>query len=192
MPRSLRHPSPSGFFHVTSRALRPLRLFEDEDDCAAFDHALARAHRLDGLEIHAYCLMGTHFHLVVRSAPDVLSCAMRRLKGWYAYTLNAKRGRRGPVFDRRYSAGAVATEAHAYATVVYVALNPVRAGLVEHPDEWPYGSHRAHAGLDARPVWLAAPSELAGWSSERAYRAAIDEAVDEVRRRRRQGWLDDG
>ena len=110
MPRPLRSPSPSGLFHVTSRALRPLHLFADADECLLFQHALARVHAKDGLEIHAYCLMGTHFHLLVRSEPDVLTRSMRRLKGWYAHELNAKRGRCGPVFDGRYTARAVASE----------------------------------------------------------------------------------
>src|SRR5262245_2576175 len=125
MPRALREPSPSGFFHLTSRAVRPLHLFADPADCALFRHGLARAHVEDGLEIHAYCLMGTHFHLVVRARPDVLARSMQRLKGWYAHGFNARRSRVGPVFDGRYASHAVDSDAHACAAVVYIALNPL-------------------------------------------------------------------
>jgi putative transposase len=142
-----------------------------------FGHGLARIHAEDGLRVYAYCLMGTHFHLIVGAEPDVLGRSMRRLKGWYAYELNARRNRAGPVFDGRYEARALATETHVWAAVVYVAVNPVRAGLKPHPDLWPYGSHRAHAGLEGRPPWLAPVDELGLFQHSGSYREAVDEAV---------------
>ncbi len=185
MTRPVRIPSPTGFFHVTSRALQPLRLFADRSDCLSFLHGLARTHTEDSLEIHAYCLMGTHFHLVVRAEPDVLRRSMKCLKGWYALGLNARCGRVGPVFDGRYRAFPVKTEAHAAAAIVYLALNPVRAGITRHPDEWPYSSHRAHAGLEARPHWLASLDRLALFASAASYRDAIDAAVQQIRNEER-------
>src|SRR5207249_2444292 len=172
VPRAQRVPSVSGFFHVTSRALRPLRLFADRDDCVLFLQALSRAHAEHSLEVHAYCLMGTHFHLVVRAQSDALTRSMRGLKGWYGHELNRRRGRAGPVFDGRYFANAVATEEHASAAIVYVALNPVRAGLTQDPDQWPFSSYRAHAGLEPRPKWLAPLEGLGLFSHEAAYRDA--------------------
>jgi REP element-mobilizing transposase RayT len=119
VPQQSRAESPTGFFHVTSRALQPLMLFEDTLDYTAFLHGLARAVRKDGLELHAYCLMGTHFHLLVRADAAVLSSSMRRLKGWYTQMTNDRRGRVGRYsthglehchWRRRYRQ-AVATEA---------------------------------------------------------------------------------
>jgi putative transposase len=177
VPRAIRVRSPTGLYHVTSRAIRPLHLFADAADCMVFGHGLARIHAEDGLRVYAYCLMGTHFHLIVGAEPDVLGRSMRRLKGWYAYELNARRNRAGPVFDGRYEARALATETHVWAAVVYVAVNPVRAGLKPHPDLWPYGSHRAHAGLEGRPPWLAPVDELGLFQHSGSYREAVDEAV---------------
>ncbi|TML67953.1 MAG: hypothetical protein E6G14_11310 [Actinobacteria bacterium] len=187
MPRAERVPSVSGFFHVTSRASRPLRLFADRDDCVLFLQALSRAHAEHGLETHAYCLLGTHFHLVVRAEPDALTRSMRVLKGWYAHELNRRRGRVGPVFDGRYFATEIATEEHAGAAMVYVALNPVRAGLTQHPDHWPFSSHRAHAGLDTRPEWLMPLERLGLFSHEADYRNAIAGAVRQLRSSRAVG-----
>jgi REP element-mobilizing transposase RayT len=103
MVRTVRTASPTGLYHVTSRAVRPMRLFLDASDCAAFRHSLALVHADDPWRLFAYCLMGTHFHLVVRAEPDALAQAMRRVKGWYALELNRRRGRSGPVFRRQLS-----------------------------------------------------------------------------------------
>ena len=125
-------------------------------------------------------MMGTHCHLIARAEPDVLSRAMRRLKGWYAHELNRRRCRKGPVFDSRFDARPLATEAHAHAAIVYVAVNPVRARLERHPDLWPFGSHRAHACLEPRPDWLAPVEELGVFRSVGAYRDAVDHEVARI------------
>jgi len=156
-------------------------LFSDGSDCRSFLHGLARAHEEDDLEIHAFCLMGTHFHLVARAEPEVLRRSLQRLKGWYALNFNRKRGRAGPVFDGRYRALPLEMEPHATAAVIYLALNPVRAGLAAHPDQWPFGSHRAHACLEARPHWLAPLDRLGLFASAETYREAVALAVDDLR-----------
>jgi REP element-mobilizing transposase RayT len=178
MPRPLRAPSPTGLFHVTSRAVAPLRLFADPVDCDAFRHGLSLVAGA-GVRVFAFCLMGTHFHLLVRAEPEELAAAMRRLKGWYAHTFNKRRGRVGPVFDERYDARPIVSERHGVAAAVYIDLNPVRAGLRSHPAQWTQSSYRCNAGLEPRPVWLAPLSELGllGDTEERvaaAYRELVD------------------
>ncbi len=156
---------------MTSRAIAPVTLFEDDLDYTAFVHGLERAIREDGLQVQAYCLLGNQFHLLVRSGADVLSTSMRRLKGWYAHLLNDRRERYGPIFDARYGAAAIRSERHAYAALVYIAVKPVRAGLVSHPDDWPWASHRAHAELVPRPDWLLPLGELG--IDPHSYRCAV-------------------
>jgi len=173
---------------VTSRGIRPLRLFADATEYELFRHGLALTHARDGWRIYAYCLMGTHFHLVAGADPDVMARAMGR-RGWYAHELNLSRGRCGPVFDGRYAARPLATEAHACATAVYLAVNPVRAGLRSHPDEWPFASHLAHAGLEPRLPWLEPVDSLGLFVDVGAYRAAVDAAVDRIRPERGSGLL---
>ena len=180
MSRAARTLSPTGLYHVTSRAIKPLRLFQDAVDCAIFRDALALTHSEDGPRILAYCLMGTHFHLVLRAEGNVLPRSMGRLKGWYAHKLNRRRSRTGPVFDQRYHAVALATESHACAAVVYLAVNPVRAGICARPELWPFGSHRAHAGLEPCPPWLEPVNELGWFQTADSYGKAVDHAVAQI------------
>ena len=106
---------------------------------------------------------------------------MRRLKGWYAHELNRRRQRVGPVFDGRFHSGALVTETHARAAIIYLALNPARAGLRDRPELWPFGSHRAHIGVEPRPGWLEPVSELGIFQDAGSYRDGVDEAAALIR-----------
>ena len=104
---------------------------------------------------------------------------MGRLKGWYAQELNRRLERSGPIFDKRFGALALGSESHVAAALIYLAVNPVRAGLVEEADAWPYGSHRAHAGLEPRPRWLE-PVEGLMIHDVSSYREAVDFAARRI------------
>ena len=175
----MRTSSPTDLYHVTSRAIRPLKLFVDATDCAAFLHGLAVMQSNDPWRVYAYCLMGTHFDCIVRAELDLLGRAMRRLKGWYAHELNARRGRTGPAFDDRCHASAIATEAHAFAAVVYVELNPVRAVLCAHPSTWPFSGYRAHAALEPSPGWLASLDGLGLPGDAKTDSEAVEHAMQQ-------------
>jgi hypothetical protein len=124
--------------------------------------------------------MGTHFHLIVSPEPGVLPRSMGRLKGWYAYKLNRSRRRAGPVFEKRYHAAALATESHACAAVVYVAVNRVQAGIWARPELWPFGNHRAHACLEPCPPWLEPVDELGLFRTADSYRRTVDHAMAQI------------
>jgi putative transposase len=91
--------------------------------------------------------MGNHYHLVLEGAATDVARLMGLLNSRYAVTYNARHGCSGHLFGQRYRCSPVADFAGARALVVYVALNPVRAGYVNHPADWPYGSYRAHIGV---------------------------------------------
>jgi len=184
MPRGPRKHSESGLYHVTSRGLRPLRLFEGAPDCATFCNVLELVHDDIGLSLEAYCLMGTHFHLLIRSEPRGLARAMQRIKSRYAQEMNRRRDRSGPLFEARYGAVPVESDEHCHAAFVYVAVNPVQAGLVAAAADWPFGSHRAHAGLVAPPRWLLPIRTSGVFRSTYTYVDAVDLAVADIHRRR--------
>lgn len=117
---------------------------------------LAYVVRRFGWQVHAYCLMGNHFHLVLDTPGANLSDGMRYLKGEYAQWLNAVIGREGALFERRFWSRIALSEAYVIELARYVALNPVRAGLVRSPDEWMWSSYAATIGLEARPAFLSA------------------------------------
>ena len=102
----------------------------------------------------AYCLMTNHFHLVLQIAEGGLSAGMQWLNGTASRATNQRHGRSAHLFRNRFSSALIETDAHLVAACRYVVLNPVRAGLCAHPDEWPWSSYRATAGLEASPAFL--------------------------------------
>ncbi len=108
----------------------------------------------------AFCLMGTHFHLIVRTPKPNLSRGIQHLCGVYAQWFNWKYGRRGHLFGRRFGSVHIVTNAHLLEAHRYVALNPVRAGLCKRPESWRWGSFRALAGLESGPPFLDIDSVL--------------------------------
>ena len=95
----------------------------------------------------AWCLMGTHFHLVAECDLEQLSLAVHRLNCLYAMYFNRRHNRRGHLFENRFSAWVVWDEPHLESTVGYVLENPVRAGLCRQASEWRWSWPRLRADL---------------------------------------------
>jgi hypothetical protein len=95
--------------------------------------------------------MTNHYHLIVGLAEANLAAGMTIVNGAHARLFNKRHGRRGPVFEARCGDGAVARDAHLLETIRYVALNPVRAGLVATPQDWEWSTYAQLIGL--RPPW---------------------------------------
>ena len=125
-------------YHVTAQAVSESCLFLDDEDRRAFVWLLGAAAARFGLICVSYCLMGTHYHLLVQGRREDLSIAMRALNGRYARRFNARHARRGHVFADRYSAYVVRDELHLEDARRYIAANPVLAGLCESVDDWPW------------------------------------------------------
>ena len=132
-------------------ARRPV--FEGREDVRAFLACVAVGVRSRRVEVHAYVLMTTHFHLAIRSVTGELSLAMQRIQNRYVRWFNRKRRRDGPLFRGRFRSKLVDTDEHWGTLVRYIDQNPVEAGLVRHPAEYPYGS-AAHYARRSGPVWL--------------------------------------
>ena len=154
MPQPLRIQSDEVLYHVTTRGVDGRAIFLDDDDRRFFLHLLARVVRLDGFVVHAYCLMTNHVHLLVETPRANLAHGMQRLLSHYAREHNARTGRRGHLFERRYLDRLVETEEHLVSAARYVARNPVEARLCADPHDWRWSSYRATAGLTPRPRFL--------------------------------------
>jgi REP element-mobilizing transposase RayT len=102
----------------------------------------------------SYCLMGTHYHLVVQTPDANLSEGMQLLNGRYAQRFNGRHGRRGHLFGERFYSVHVESDSHLFAALRYVARNPVEAGLCAAPEGWRWSSFRATAGLEPAPRFL--------------------------------------
>ena len=115
-----------------SRGDRQEAIFLDDEDRRRFLKTLGEASEKAGWQVHAYCLMGNHFHLVLETPQPTLVAGMKWFLGTYTQRFNAKHRMRGHLFAGRYKALLVDDSDAMYLRVVcdYVHLNPVRAGLV--------------------------------------------------------------
>lgn len=145
VPRSL---LPDGYFHVSARGVdRTTPLFQDADDRRAFLRYLHRTVDRHQWTCHALCLMTTHYHLVLECTREQLSSGLCWLNGVYAMRFNRRHCRFGHVFGGRFSARAIDNEEYLREACAYILLNPVKAGLCEAAEDWPwsYSRHRLAA-----------------------------------------------
>jgi putative transposase len=139
MPRVPRTSLPDGYFHVSARGIPAAgNLFRDDDDRRAFVALVWIAARRHAWTCHALCVLSTHYHLVLEVTRERLSTGLRDLNWRYARHVNSRHGLFGHVFAGRYSARAIASEEYLYDACAYVVLNPVRAGLCDRAEEWPW------------------------------------------------------
>jgi REP element-mobilizing transposase RayT len=141
-------------YHVTARGNERRAIFRDDLDHHAFlailDEVVDRHHLL----CHAYCLMGNHYHLLVETPEANLSRAMHRLNAVYAGRFNRRHERTGHLFQGRFDARLVEKQTYLLAVSRYIALNPVRAGLVDRAENWPCSSFRYTIGRAPAPAFL--------------------------------------
>jgi putative transposase len=142
VPRAPRRSLPDGIYHVTARGIDSDAVFRDDADRVVFLRLLGETIDGQGWICHAFCLMGTHYHLVVEATQAALSGGLHRLNGVYAQLFNRRHGRRGHLFGARFHAWVLDDEEHFRNTCAYVAENPVRAGLCREAEDWPWSSAR--------------------------------------------------
>lgn len=135
--------------HVTQRGNRRQTVFFEEGDYALYRDLLAENCARNDVAVWSYCLMPNHVHLIlVPETEDGLSRAVGETHRRYSGYINARLRVTGHLFQGRFGAVAM-DEKHLLAAFRYVALNPVKAGLVRHAGDWPWSSTPAHlAGRD--------------------------------------------
>jgi REP element-mobilizing transposase RayT len=92
------------YYHVTTRGNNGRPIVADDGDRAVFVHILNQVQHRYHWRVHAWCLMGNHYHLVVETPEPNLSAGMRDLNGGYARSFNDCHGRKDHLFGRRYHA----------------------------------------------------------------------------------------
>ena len=168
MARPLRLEFPGAVYHVTARGDGREPIFLDDVDRQSFLDRLGREVIQQGWQLYAFCLMGNHYHLLMETPEANLARGMRRLNGVYTQAFNRRHKRVGHVLQGRYKAILVDRDAYLLELCRYVVLNPVRAGLVGDPAEWPWSSYTATAGNAPVLDWMAADVVLGLFESDRA------------------------
>ena len=166
MPRQIRREYEGAIYHVMSRGDRLEKIYDDDEDRKIFLKTLGETCGRAGWEIHAYCLMSNHFHLVMETPQPTLVAGMKWLLGTYTLRYNGRHRQRGHVFAGRYKSLLVDGKKGDYLRVVsdYVHLNPVRAGLLksgERLEEYEWSSYPEYLKAAGKRVpWLRADRVL--------------------------------
>jgi putative transposase len=154
VPRPLRVQVAGGVYHLTTRANLGRLAFQSDRERAHFLEVVSKIVARFGWSCRAYCLLSSHYHLLVATPEPDLAAGMQYLNGGYGQWANWSRGERGHLFEGRYKSALVESSGHAYEVHRYVALNPVRAGLVRRPEDWRWSSTRALLGFEQPAPFL--------------------------------------
>ncbi|MBM3301714.1 MAG: transposase, partial [Deltaproteobacteria bacterium] len=139
---------------LTARGNAGAAIFLDDFDRTVFLSVLGDLVGRYNWICHAYCLMGNHYHLLIETPDGNLSEGMRQLNGIYTQKLNRRHGRVGHVFQGRFKSIIVEKDSYLLELCRYVVLNPVRAGIVKHPKDYPWSSFKFTAGRSKGPEFL--------------------------------------
>ncbi len=160
-----------------NRSSRRRKVFRTESDHQLFLELLGELPGRFGTRVHGYALMGNHFHAMLECPSAPLPAVMAWFGGALARRMNLVHRWDGPLFRGRYRNRIVLDDAYWRDLLSYLHLNPVRAGLVDHPDRSTWTSHRAYAGFDAPPPWLQHEELLGLFGSPQLYRERIEELL---------------
>lgn len=168
MGRSLRIDPTDGWHHVMNRGVDRQPIFLGDSDRVEFGRLLGVMHEEHAIEIHAYCLMGNHFHLLLHCPSGGLSPAMHRLSSVFARHVNDRTHRDGPLFRSRCTSRLV-TDARYIANVVrYIHRNPLDIAGVDDVDNYRWSSQRTYLGHRRQPDWMRVETVLGWFDNDRS------------------------
>ncbi|WP_295888230.1 transposase [uncultured Thiohalocapsa sp.] len=170
--------------HVILRGTDRAAVFFHDEDWHFLLSCLAQAAERERVAVHAYVLMTNHIHLLMTATEDDgVSRVMKRVGQRYVQNVNRSYRRTGGLFEGRFRSSLIEADGYLLACCRYIELNPVRAGMVSGPDEYPWSSYRANALGEADAVVTphALYQELARSREARlsAYRGLFAEALSE-------------
>jgi REP-associated tyrosine transposase len=157
-------------YHTVSNGNNRGPLVLDRTDCEIFREELDRVATKYEWRVLSWSLMTTHHHLNLQTRQEAFSAGFQELNGNHSRRTNRRHDRRDHTFRHRPFAEAIVSDAHLVAAILYVARNPLAAGMVRNAAAWPHGSYRAIMGLEPAPAWPAVEEVL------RLFGRNVDEA----------------
>jgi putative transposase len=167
MARPIRIEYEGALYHVTCRGNARQKIFLKDKDYRDFLDVFRDVIERTRWLAHAYCLMGNHYHLLIETPQANLSQGMRQLNGVYTQRFNRRNNRVGHIFQGRYKAYLVEKGPYYLELCRYIVLNPVRAGMVRTPEDWPWSSYSGTAGIVSFAGFMHAGPLLEQFSSDR-------------------------
>jgi putative transposase len=189
MARIARVVAPGFPHHITQRGNRRQETFFNDVDYQAYIDLMSEWCCLLNVEVWAYCLMPNHIHLIaVPESEDGLRLAIGEAHRRYTRRINFREGWRGHLWQGRF-ASYVMDEDYLLACVRYIEINPVRAGLVAKPEQWPWSSASAHiSGYDDTLVKVIPLLEITGGKWKDFLCAPVrEEEIIKMRRHEKTG-----
>lgn len=151
MARKPRVHKPTALYHVMLRGNAGEDIFFEDADRYRFYLLLQEGIERYGHRIHGFCLMSNHIHLLIQVGDVPLSRIMQNLGFRYTRWVNWRRNRNGHLFQGRFKAVLVDAEAYLLQLTRYIHLNPVRARIVDAPEQYLWSGHRAYLGIETIP-----------------------------------------
>lgn len=185
MPRPLRLEFEDAFYHVMNRGRGRQAIFHGHEYYQAFLDCLAQAHARFGAEVHAYCLMGNHYHLLVKTPFANLSRVMRHINGVYTQRHNRLKHTDGPLFRGRYKAIIVDADAYLLQVTRYIHRNPIETPhpLAKTLEHYAWSSYPAYLNKAEAPTWLKREQvyQMLGKRERYAgYKAYVEQGIDDA------------
>src|SRR5262249_35613355 len=166
MPRRLRIEFEGAIYHVMARGNARQQIVRDDDDRQRLLADLERSVVRCGWELPAFVVMGNHLHLLVKTPRANLGRGMQGFLSAYAMWANRRRRRPGHLFQGRYRAEMIEDESYYWVVSRYIHLNPVRAGLVDRPEQWAWSSYPGYVRRSGQQPWVAYEALLSAWQGE--------------------------
>jgi putative transposase len=194
LPRANRHYLPGHVWHITHRCHKKEFLLKFARDQRRWLKWLFEAKKRFGVCILNYTVTSNHVHLIIKDVKRTYTIpqTMQLVAGRTEQEYNQRKNRKGAFWEDRYHATAVETDSHLIQCMVYIDLNMVRAGVVNHPWEWPFCGYNEIQNPRQRYSLIDSKSliDLFGFQGmdelRKAHRGWVEEATEKHNHRERQ------
>ena len=150
----------AGFHHLINRGIDRSNIYRSDEDKENFLEILCKACSIYKVNVHDYCLMDNHYHLLVKTTSENLSFFMRQVNSNYAKYFNKKYKRTGYLWQGRYSSWYITSEQYLYDLFRYIEHNPIEAKMTNKIGEYPFTLLATVINSNQKPIKCAAHSKL--------------------------------
>lgn len=191
MPRARRIWFPGATYHIIQRGVNQQNIFGEVDDYVYFLKTLAEIKKEMLFKVYLYVLLANHYHLTVEASKNHISEIMHAINSSYAIRFNKKYQRTGHLFQGRFKGILIDKENYLLELSRYIHLNPVKAGLVNRPEDYIWSSYRYYIGKEKNFLidieLILNNFKSASRNGHKSYENFVTEKMDQINEER--DWL---
>ena len=190
MGRAIRIAFPGAFYHIISRGVKKLPIFIEDEDFEDYLFLLKRYLNEYDVVLYAYCLMDNHIHLLVETPKANISRFVKVLHGTYARRFNIRHNSKGHVFESLFTSTLVDKDNYLLEVSRYIHLNPVKAKIVDLPEEYKWSSFNYYLSPDKESLWIQTNKILGYFNgSSYKYKEFVYERIKKEIKLEPQKWM---